>query len=543
MSKLNTNDKKNCLFLNLLLLASITLSIFPATRLGELIPFLGLLLSQEGNLAVYPALLFSFYILYLKIKEHRVSEYKPLFIFFCAYIIINLVIQIHALVIFDYKEFAIYEQLDGAIGIIYSIVSRTFRDSSNYFCFSIAAISKSFILLFSNCVFFFLPAYSIYLYLKDIDFNIFDFIYKAIIVSVGIIFLYVLIEVLSQLGSNQMTNILKVINPLLYEVEQNSTWWPPLLWTKGLRAVFQEPSYFSYYISIILPIFFYKLYNRKYINIIPLLFLYFCAFATNARSGSMLVLGETIVFIILWTILIRKNIISIVILCGILALSLLLGSSFIDLADKKILSSRTTTTEKISQTATSDNEEPTKSVVTSYLDNTVMTLTSDSARSNRSRFGLMKARIRIGLDHPILGVGTDLIGYHMINNLDDNAMKSNEVKTWISRQQERGSLLSVFPDLDFYSSNFASGGIIGLLIYCFPLLFILCKNISNLIYAIRNKREKILPVIILVCLSGYFAFGLSDILEKNYMYFIMLGVMGSLSFNTRANNGKKGKCK
>lgn len=54
-------------------------------------------------------------------------------------------------------------------------------------------------------------------------------------------------------------DILRTVNPCIHSIENDGTWWPPLLWGGQLRSVFAEPSYFGIYAAFAMPLLWYKL--------------------------------------------------------------------------------------------------------------------------------------------------------------------------------------------------------------------------------------------------------------------------------------------
>ena len=118
--------------------------------------------------------------------------------------------------------------------------------------------------------------------------------------------------------------------------------------------------------------------------------------------------------------------------------------------------------------------------VTDYLDDTVTSLANTDKRSNRSRYSIMIADLRIGLDHPILGVGIGLRNAYIPEYLPDKEHLSNETKMWIKNQKKKGIMKSGFPKLGEYTSRFAETGLIGVVLFLIPPIYIQ-ELISNLL--------------------------------------------------------------
>lgn len=102
-----------------------------------------------------------------------------------------------------------------------------------------------------------------------------------------------------------------------------------------------------------------------------------------------------------------------------------------------------------------------QTTISSYLQENVGSLASIEERSNRSRYSIMLADVKIGLAHPLLGVGPSLRDAYIPEYLPDKEHLSQETLIWIKNQREKGILKSGFPKLGEYTSRFAETGMAG----------------------------------------------------------------------------------
>ena len=124
----------------------------------------------------------------------------------------------------------------------------------------------------------------------------------------------------------------------------------------------------------------------------------------------------------------------------------------------------------------------------SYINDNLGSLTSKDKRSNRARFSMLEASIAIGKDHSILGVGKSLRNAYVPDYLSESGRADSEVQYWIKNQKEKGIMKSGFPALGEYSARFAETGILGLVIYLLPALFLAFQLIRRGYVFFRNLK-------------------------------------------------------
>lgn len=363
----------------------------------------------------------------------------------------------------------------------------------------------------------FVAAYIFYCWYRNGWNTAFKIMINAILCSISILFLYsFLIEIPYLVGSEGCKSILEVINPFIHSIEDDGKWWPPLLWKGQLRSVFAEPSYFGIYTAFAMPFLWYMVYkNRILIGLLLIFLLNFLLFLTKARTGFMLLLCE-IVLLMLFLIIFERNRdflkkTSSVILCILLSFvgSNLFMSTFIN--------EKTNTTEvKVTTT------------MTEYIDSNATSLANPDKRSNRARYSIMEADLRIGLDYPILGVGRGLRNGYIPQYLPEKGKQNGEVKMWLAFREKLGILKSGFPNLGEYTVRFAETGILGLITFLAPVLFLIFNMIKRLMD--NGFQYKLEYVMYLISLLGIIASGIGDTLNITYCYWVLLGLGYAMCF-------------
>lgn len=167
---------------------------------------------------------------------------------------------------------------------------------------------------------------------------------------------------------------------------------------------------------------------------------------------------------------------------------------------------------------TQNAQEVQQSTLRGYFERNLLSLTDINKRSNRSRFTIALTNIRIGLDHPFLGVGSGLRQPYITQYLKGQKL-NGEINKWLRFQKEKGVLAQVFPNLGDYAVHFAEGGILGLISFLVIPLILLARLVKGVI-----KEKNFLSGIVLISLIGSLAVGLGDSLSILYVYWLLLGV-------------------
>lgn len=274
-------------------------------------------------------------------------------------------------------------------------------------------------------------------------------------------------------------DFLIIINPLLYDISTITGWWPPLLWNNQLRSICAEPSFFCIISVLCLPFLWNLLYENKNKFVVCALFTLMIA-ATNARTAVVLVIAEIILLAIFSVV--SKNILNkffIILTVSVLAFSINLIDcrQLFYYGDIDII-----TAEK-------------------YLERNVGSITETNVRSNSARFANLIANLETIKQHPFFGVGTGLKDGYIDSNLPEFSYTNYEVKNWSRYMYNEGVLKSGFPPLNKFADIAVQNGLIGLILYFLPLLYIL-KEVFKFRKLIIFDCRTIMSIIVMIALLG-----------------------------------------
>lgn len=439
-------------------------------------------------------------------------------------------------------------------------------------------IFKSLKNVFFDVFWLFGGAFLIYLWYWKRPAKCFELLIKGILCSIGIIFLYELIELPYLLGNQTAAHILTVLNPYVHQIGhldnhyignnaavQAYAWWPPLLWKHQVRSVFPEPSFFGMYCAFAVPwlwLVWFRikkgcLLSAKGVTLsLVMLFLYFLIFATQARTAVLLFMGELVLLAIY--VIYRKNSeslkrIMIILLLGSMAFS---GSLFFTQIEKngfsvimetmngnlKAKNDKKSNDKKSSvqnegkhSVSNKDNSSKAKNDMgtlvqnagKNYISENITSAVGKDKRSNRARISLMEAELKVWMDHPVLGVGKGLKTTYIPDKLPSDATKSSEVKMWLDRLHANGALKASFPDVSEYTSRLCEIGLLGCLLYYFPAVYLAYFFLLFLRRSRDNKqylRIQSLLSFYLISLAGILAGGITTSLNVNYCFGVLLGI-------------------
>lgn len=339
-------------------------------------------------------------------------------------------------------------------------------------------------------------------------------------------------------GSDAAKKFLEYGTPYIHTIKQDGLWWPPLLWKGQLRSIFAEPSYLAIWASMVLPLIWYGMIkyldNWRWlaINCILITGIEICVFMTRTRTATYLLLGELIIFTValLWIYRKSVNMKVIIVFFAMLVISFGVSSSFIangikvnsDLLSRPII-----------------NQDVGKYVlgVDNYIQENITSLTSKKERSNGSRYSIMLADVQTGIDHPLLGVGTGLRDIYILKLLNSDKSLNSEVKSWVDLMEQNGIAKQRFPKLGEYTSRFAETGILGLILYLFPTLFLIYK-FGKKIYKKKYGNDYLILITCLsISLMGGLGAQIGDTVNVSYFFWVLLGCSYSVLYDpTNRNN-------
>ena len=344
-------------------------------------------------------------------------------------------------------------------------------------------------------------------------------------------------------GNKFCENFLKTVNTFLYDPSMGHGWWPPLLWRHHVRSVTPEPSFFGILAMFVIPFLWYRIFEEnKKREIIFLLLFTLMIFMTEARTAIVCYLGE-LVLLIITTIGLKisqwKKIISTVLVISVVSfgISLYGGTAayritqaynhlVTPVTQEQVQNSAGNTHNK-NQKPKTQNAKKSQNVpakpktpisAKDYVNKNVTSLASLNARSNAARWGNTIARIKVGLQHPIFGVGYHYESKYMIKEFPPFALKSLEAKGWI-KEIKNDKLFEVsIPVSNQYSEILSDFGIPGLILFMVPIFYVL-----YLLYkVVRVKKYDNRLVYVFVAFMGQVACMLSNHFFMTYPLILAL---------------------
>ena len=320
-------------------------------------------------------------------------------------------------------------------------------------------------------------------------------------------------------GSDSATYFLTVINPMIHPIAVDHGWWPPLLWKGQLRSLFSEPSRMGNYLAFAMPFLWgkYLLSTKRPIGILILITFYtFMIFLTKARTAVAMYWGILFLLFLGIFYLHEKNLIKkFLCICGISLFSLALSIGFINMSMQK-------------------GADIQKVTLSSYMEDNVGSLGSSTKRSNGARYALIHANIVTGLEHPILGVGNVLESSYTVHNFNDRDLADSEVHMWVTHYDEQGPLRYGLDAMNEYVSKFAQNGLLGLLVYVFPFIYVFIRLLK--ILRVTRDKTQIKVLITMISLTGSAVAGGNGSLTLLYAYWIILAFSYAVvySFDNKA---------
>ena len=337
----------------------------------------------------------------------------------------------------------------------------------------------------------------------------FNLITKVVTASIILLSIYSIIELFYLAGFDFAKCILSYVNPMIHPIAVDHGWWSPILWEGQLRSMFSEPSRMGNYLAFAMPFMWGKflLSDKKPIGLISLITFYtFMIFMTKARTAVAMYWGILALLFLGILYIHRKNLFKrFFILCGITFLSLMLSIGFINVTTPN------------SNKSNDNNQETT---IASYMEDNVGSLKSANKRSNGARYALIRANIKTGMEYPILGVGDVLSSAYTVHNFNEADLANTEVHMWVTNYNKMGVLRYGFNAMNEYVSRFANNGIIGLIAYILPLIYVALRLLKC--FKCSGGIEQIKIMITGISLIGSAVAGCNGSLSLLYAYWVIL---------------------
>ena len=464
------------------------------------------------KLVFYPLVVGMFYSVYIQIKHKSLFTNKKIIIRFIL-LYISMVVGSLVLGLVNYPFYEVLtngpiNQIDKLTNVLNVLEECNIKVVEKYIMIA-WMILRNLKGLFLEILFTFGGAYMIYCWYADDYKRGIKILCLGVFSSVVVIVFYSVIEIFYLAGNKTAKDILQYITPFFHFIGQDGYWWPPLLWKGQLRSLFAEPSYFGTYCAFAVPFLYLLIFNsssfKRYFYFIFTIVLLFFLVLTKARTGIVLHMGQLLILISLLIYLNKeksKKIVSIVLVSSLFAFCM--GNLFIS----TFMNQNNVNSQQLHKT------------INQYVDNNIASLGRSKARSNHARYSIMLADFKIGLDYPVFGVGNNLRNAYIPQYLSEEAKNNEEIKMWLSFREKFGILKYGFPRLGEYTVRFAETGIIGLILFLSPVLYLL----FSLIRGIKKYNENLSLIFYITALVGIMANGLGNSLLSSYYYWVLLGL-------------------
>lgn len=252
------------------------------------------------------------------------------------------------------------------------------------------------------------------------------------------------------------------------------------IYTKGIRSVTGEPSYFAMYSAFVIPwilsyVFTEKDRKKKVQYGLAILYLLILVIFSKSRVGYAIMFFELVVFSfgILVFRMSKQNKKIIISFIGII-ITIFIGINI-------------TVFNKIGGDQNSVHELSVSGLIKSLTDKNNM--------SNVARLGMQKVAVNIGIDNALVGVGIGQYGFYAKDYVDENALRSNEVQNWINPDTTENSWPPAF---SLYARIVAEQGILGIIIWITLIIY----TIYSLFIKLRTSYNNILGLALMTSFLG-----------------------------------------
>lgn len=474
----------------------------------------------------YPLMILTIYYLYKfcqgNFARDKFRVTSAIFIKFLAiYLSITLLSTLVGLYIFPYGDLYAGAGMSSKwIKVLLNILSLFDIQLGNVQIFEIQIVIRSIKGTFLSTIYTWGFSYVLYFFISQKPNFYYNLLVKGICISLAVLFAYSFIEIFYLIGNETACQLLKKITPVFHVVKENGSWWPPLLFPGRLRSIFAEPSYLGIYAAFAIPFLWGKFIEKRSICTgIILFFFTFMIFMTQSRTAVVVFLGEGV-------------------LCGLLSLLYNRRSFFLQIiiiAGISFIAFVTTICFPISHDNIEKNNSISFNIVASqYINDNISSVTKAEAnqKSNDSRYSVLKANIAVGLDHPLLGVGTNLNSAYLPDYISEDTLAHNtEVQQWIKSMNQNGMLISGIPNMGEYATRFSQNGLLGLITFLLPWLIIIVKLPMRLMKLKNISITNMLRVgMIFISCAGTLVCGCADNMEILYAPWILLSFAYAFAF-------------
>lgn len=446
-----------------------------------------------NDLVVYPLLIGFVYTFYCQWKYRNVFFKWGIFKkFILAYVGVLLVSLIWGLINYPYYDQILagpadqIEKLPKVLALLHGIGIPVAQKT----LLEIWMLARPIKAVFFEALYTFGAAYMIFCWYHDRVQRAIDILLKMTTVDLVIIAAYGLVDVCYQNGQMWAQNFIQFTIPLFHgDVAAKVDYYQfhtHLFWDSQVRSIFLEPSYFGIYMAFAFPLLWWNIFrqiDRRKQAALWILFtiLTFEIFLTQSRTALAVNLGVFVIFVALCLYRRQKKLLLLLAaICIGCAIGFAGSMEFMkvaqvpsNLGELTPLATKWQNTQKAKAPVNKGNE---KANVQNYVDQNLKSLSGANikgahAGSNHSRFTVQKTSIQIGLEHPLLGVGTTLRNGYLREKLDKDP--GEEIQKWNKNIDKRGMLRAGFANLGDFSLRFAETGFLGIGLYLLPALILL----------------------------------------------------------------------
>lgn len=363
-----------------------------------------------------------------------------------------------------------------------------------------------------------------------------DILLKVTTVDLIIVAAYGLVDVCYQNGQIWAQNFISLTIPLFhgdvsskFDYFQFHTY---LFWDAQNRSVFLEPSYFGIYMAFAFPLLWWNIFRQtakwKQATLLGLfVVLAFEIFLTQSRTALAVNCAVLAIFAVLCVYHMKKHLLLLLAaLCFGVVISfagsmefMRLGQVPSQIGELTSLAIKRQNMEKVQANNGTDVVN-----VQTYIDKNLKSLVDTGkknahAGSNHSRFTVQKTHIRIGLEHPLFGIGTGLRQGYLRDKLDKDP--GEEIQKWNKNIDKRGLLRAGFANLGDFTLRFAETGFLGLGLYLLPSLALLLAYAKVLV----KHGEKIEPYLFCsLSFIGIMSTGMGDGMNITFCYWMIMAI-------------------
>lgn len=354
---------------------------------------------------------------------------------------------------------------------------------------------------------------------------------------------YGIVDMCYQNGQWWAQNFISVMWPILHTNTETSTF--PMFLDARNRSLFLEASYFAIYMAFAFPILWWKMAEsdgKIRVGLTVLYLILACElYLGQSRTGTALLLIE--LFLLMLVGIYKKNkVFFTFITCLLTGAILSFGASIYFLQNYQVPAipgERVPLAERKAKIIQEELSlrEINKYNTEFYINDSLLSLFDSEregrrAASNHVRLGITKANIEIGVQHPLLGVGSGLDTAYLYEKFKND--QNGEIKYRFIKPLEEKGLLSVSsPFMCEYSAQFMQTGFLGIFFFVFPMGYILVCFLRRLYRKIDNEKEFYAILFIILADIGIFATGFGNTVNITYCYWLMLGISYVVEFALR----------